>query len=134
MFDVAIRLANHPGSLADMGETLGRAGISIEGGGAWVVDGIGIAHFLFESGESACSVLEEAGFEVLACQPVLVQRLRQDEPGQLGKLTGMMADAGVNIDVIYSDHNNQLILVVDDYDKGLEVSRRWMSHQTESRI
>jgi heme-degrading monooxygenase HmoA len=57
MIDVAIQLSNHPGSLADMGETLGRAGISIEGGGAWVVDGIGIAHFLFEDGDAARRVL-----------------------------------------------------------------------------
>ena len=37
-----------------------------------------------------------------------------------------MADAGVNIEVIYSDHNNQLILVVDDIAKGRAVSEAWM--------
>ena len=125
MFDVAIQLSNHPGSLADMGQTLGHAGISVEGGGMWVVDGVGVAHFLFDDGEAARRVLEEAGFNVISSQRVLVQRLRQDEPGQLGKLTRMMADAGINIEVIYSDHNNQLILVVDDYDKGFEVSSQW---------
>jgi hypothetical protein len=44
----------------------------------------------------------------------VVQRLRQDEPGQLGKISRRMAEAGVNIEVLYSDHANQLILVVDD--------------------
>jgi hypothetical protein len=36
-----------------------------------------------------------------------------------------MADAGVNIEVIYSDHQNQLILVVDNMSKGREVSDAW---------
>lgn len=45
--DLAIELDNRPGALAEMGEALGRAGVSIEGGGAWVVDGRGVAHFLF---------------------------------------------------------------------------------------
>ena len=56
---------------------------------------------------------------------VLVQRLKQDQPGQLGKISRMMAQAGVNIEVIYSDHQNQLILVVDDFEKGKAVSEMW---------
>lgn len=39
----------------------------------------------------------------------------------------MMAEAGVNIEVIYSDHENQLILVVDDFEKGRAVSEKWKS-------
>jgi hypothetical protein len=37
----------------------------------------------------------------------------------------MMAEANVNIEVIYSDHQNQLILVVDNYERGLAVSEIW---------
>ncbi len=36
-----------------------------------------------------------------------------------------MAENGVNIMTQYSDHDNQLILVVDDFDKGQEVSINW---------
>jgi len=50
MKDLAIVLANRPGALAEMGKALGRAGVNVEGGGAWVVDGRGIAHFLFADG------------------------------------------------------------------------------------
>ena len=130
MYDLTIRLENRPGALADMGEALGRAGVSIEGGGAWVVNGVGIAHFLFEDGQQAQQALESAGIEVLACRRVLVQRLKQDVPGQLGMLTRRMGDAGVNIEVLYSDHNHQLILVVDDMEKGSAVSQAWTAeHQ-----
>jgi len=52
-------------------------------------------------------------------------RLRQDEAGQLGKIARRMADAGVNIEVLYSDHENRLILVVDDYERGKQVSDAW---------
>lgn len=41
MKDLTIALEHRPGALADMGDALGRAGVSIEGGGA---------HFLFQDG------------------------------------------------------------------------------------
>jgi len=125
--DLTIRLDNRPGSLAEMGEALGYAGVSVEGGGGFVVGGEGIVHFLFEDGAAARQALEEKGIEVVAEKQVLVQRLNQDQPGQLGRISRMMADAGVNIEVIYSDHQNQLILVVDDFEKGRAVSERWKS-------
>jgi hypothetical protein len=125
MIDLAIALDHRPGALADMGEALGRAGVSIEGGGAWVVGGQGVAHFLFHDGAAARRALEAAGIRVIAEREVLVQRLKQAVPGQLGLLTRRMADAGVNIEVLYSDHDHQLILVVDDVARGREVSEAW---------
>lgn len=125
MKDLTIELENRPSALAEMGEALGRAGISVEGGGAWVVDGQGVAHFLFADGTAARQALTAAGIRVVAERDVLVQRLKQDVPGQLGLLTRRMADAGVNIEVLYSDHDHQLILVVDDLARGQEVSQAW---------
>jgi len=125
MFDLAIRLENKLGEMARMGEALGVAGVSVEGGGGWVVDGKGYMHFLFEDGEAAKKALENVGIEVLEVREVLVQKLRQDIPGQLGKIATRMADAGVNIEVVYSDHANQLCLVVDDFETGKAVSDAW---------
>lgn len=125
MMDVSMRLDDRPGALAEMGEALGRAGVSIEGGGAWVVDGSGTAHFLFADGDAARRALEAAGIEVLTVRDVVVQRLHQGVPGQLGMLTRRMAEAGVNIEVLYSDHDHRLILVVDDVDRGRQVAEAW---------
>ena len=125
MRDLAILLENRPGALAEMGEALGNAGVSVEGGGAFLFDGKAIAHFLFEDSIAARKALEEQGITVLEDREVLVQKLKQDQPGQLGKISRMMAEAGVNIEVIYSDHQNQLILVVDDFEKGKAVSETW---------
>jgi hypothetical protein len=127
MKDFSILLENRPGALADMGEALGRAGVSVEGGGAWVVGAQGAVHFLFVDGVAARKALEAAGITVLAEREVLVQRLKQAVPGQLGQLTRRMAEAGVNIEVLYSDHDHQLILVVDDLERGRAVSAAWAS-------
>jgi hypothetical protein len=125
MKDLAIALDNRPGALAKMGDALGRAGVSIEGGGAFVINGQGVAHFLFKDGAAARKALEAAGISVVAEREVVVQRLNQAQPGQLGTIARRMADAGVNIEVIYSDHDHQLILVVDDIAKGRAVSEAW---------
>ncbi|WP_103070470.1 amino acid-binding ACT domain-containing protein [Aquimarina sediminis] len=125
MKDLAIRLGNHPGALAEMGEILEKAGVSVEGGGAWVIGDSGEAHFLFKEADKAKEALTKAGIQVVKENRILVQRLKQDQPGQLGKITRLMQQAGVNIQALYSDHDNQLILVVDDYEKGKVVSDNW---------
>jgi hypothetical protein len=126
MVDLTIELQDRPGALSQLGSVLGQAGISIEGGGVWVVDGRGIAHFLVDNGTAACAALQQAGIRVRAVREVVMQRLRQDVPGQLGALSGRMAEAGVNIEVQYSDHAGHLVLVVDDIRKGRAVSEAWM--------
>jgi hypothetical protein len=125
MQDVSMVLDNRPGALAEMGDALGRAGISVEGGGAWVVGADAAAHFLFADGEAARRTLELAGIRVLEVRDVVCLRLRQAVPGQLGELTRRMAETGVNIEVLYSDHDNQLVLVVDDVARARTVSAAW---------
>ncbi len=131
--DLTIHLEDEPGTLANMGEVLGAAGVSIEGGGVFVDEGTAVAHFLFSDGGAARVVLEAAGIRVVACHEALVQRLDQESPGQLGTIARAMSDAGVNIEVMYSDHHNQLILVVDDPVAGREVSKRWTAFQQATK-
>lgn len=129
MNDVEVVLENRPGALAGLGEALGRAGVSIEGGGAFVATVSGVAHFLFEDGQAARAALEAAGIRVVEVRDVVIQRLDQEVPGQLGALTRRMADAGVNIDVLYSDHANRLILVVDDIAVARAVADAWSAER-----
>jgi hypothetical protein len=125
MKDIAIHLQDKPGALAEMGETLGAAGVSLEGGGVFVHDGKGIAHFLIEDTEKATQALEAKDIEVAGIHDVLIQKLKQDVPGQLGKICRLMAKNNINILVQYSDHYNQLVLVVDDHEKGKIISDNW---------
>ena len=127
MNDVSIALEHRPGALAEMGEALGRAGISIEGGGVFANGNHAIAHFLFEDGAGAANALRRAGIRVEAVRPVVAVRLKQAVPGQLGRIARLMAEAGVNIEVQYSDHANRLILVVNDPQRAQEVADAWTS-------
>lgn len=129
MYDLEIRFADTPGALTLMGTALGNAGISVEGGGAWVVEGKGVAHFLFYDGPLARRTLEAEGLQVISCSRVLRLRLKQEIPGQLGLITGQLAKANVNIEVLYSDHANHLILVVDDVERGEAVLADWSNGQ-----
>ncbi len=61
MYDIEIHMANKAGQLALMGDTLGAAGISVEGGGMFLVNGVGVAHFLVHNGIAASEALAAAG-------------------------------------------------------------------------
>lgn len=126
MQDIEILLENKPGALALMGETLGRNKISLEGGGVFQNGEMSIAHFLVEEAERAKEELAKVQIKVVKINDVIIQKLRQDVAGQLGMFYRKMADADVNILVQYSDHSNQLIVVVDDYEKGKKVSEDWI--------
>jgi hypothetical protein len=126
MKDLEILLKNEPGLLALLGETLGKNRISLEGGGVFQNGNFSIAHFLVEDAERAKDALEAVGIKVVNINEILIQKLRQDVPGQLGMFCRRLADAGINILVQYSDHANQLIVVVDDIEKAKLLSEQWM--------
>ena len=125
MFDVSIELPDQPGSLARFGEALGAAGVSLEGGGVFTANGVGHAHFLVEDGEAARAALEQAGLGTATIRPVLIRRLKQEIPGQLGAIARALGNAGVNIDTQYSDPANRLILVVDNIDAAEQATTEW---------
>lgn len=126
MKDIEILFENKLGQLALMGETLGKYKISLEGGGVFQNGDFSIAHFLVEEADKAKVELEKVGIKVMKINDVIIQKLRQDVPGQLGAFCKELADAKVNILTQYSDHSNQLILVVDNYQKAKVVSDKWM--------
>ena len=115
--DISLALPDRPGALADFGDALGRAGVSVEGGGVWVHEGVGLAHFLVTDAEGAVRALDAAGLGPVSVSPVVSVRLAQDVPGQLGAFTRRLGDAGIRILVQYSDHDHRLIVVVPAADR-----------------
>jgi hypothetical protein len=118
--DLKIILVDQPGTLANLGETLGKAGINIDGICGFPCEGKGVIHVLLEDVTSARKVLEEAGFEVLEDRQVLVLDV-SDKPGELGNISRRIADAGVNIDLIYAATGTRLVLGVDDLEKARSI-------------
>lgn len=126
MRDLEIILTNKAGQLALMGETLGKNKISLEGGGVFENGDTSVAHFLVEEAERAREVLAQVGITVSKINSVIIQKLRQDVPGQLGMFCRRLADGNVNILVQYSDHANQLIIVPDKIEDAKAISEAWM--------
>ncbi len=119
MKDLTVILKNKPGALADMGETLGKNGINMEGLCGFPLKNEGIIHLLVEDETTTRWVLEDAGFDVRAVREVLVLDIGNiaGKPGTGGKMARKIGNAGVNIDLIYLAENNRIVLGVDDLDK-----------------
>lgn len=116
--DLSARLPDRPGALAELGELLGKAGVSLEGGGGFG----GVVHFLVRDADVAIAALRD--FDPVI-RDVLETRLDQDKTGQMGALARALGDAGVNIECVYSDHDHQLILVVDNPEAAARVLASW---------
>jgi hypothetical protein len=120
MKDLTVILKNKPGTLADMGEALGRNGINMEGLCAFPQKGEGVVHILVEDETTTQWALEDAGFEVRAIRDVLVIDIANvvGTPGTGGKMARKIGNAGVNIDLIYLAENNRIVLGVDNLEKA----------------
>ncbi len=120
MKDITVILENKPGSLADMGETLGENGINMEGLCGFPLKEEALIHILVEEETTARYVLEAAGFQVRAVREVLVIDIGNivGKPGTGGNLARKLGNAGVNIDLIYFAENNKLVIGVDNLEKA----------------
>ena len=115
--DLTVSLENRPGTLADLGEALGKAGVNIEGIGGFEAGGRGVAHLLVEDASKARQALEGAGVTVEGEADALVIDV-EDRPGALGEIARKIADAGVNITFGYLATNNRLVLGAEDVGKA----------------
>ncbi len=115
--DLTVMLDNRPGTIADMGEALGNAGINMEGACGFAWAGEGIMHILVENGSAARKALEESNFEVREEHEVLVVDAITG-PGGLGQIARKLADADINLDLVYLTEKVQLVLRVDDIEKA----------------
>jgi hypothetical protein len=114
--DLTVYLEDTPGTLADLGEALGNAGVNIEGGCGVQDDGRETFHLLFEDADAARQALDAAGIKVQAERDVVVTNVA-DTPGALGRIARSIADAGVNIELVYMASNNRLVIGASDLDK-----------------
>jgi hypothetical protein len=121
--DIAIELENKTGALADLGETLGKENINIEGFCGTLCEGKDVLHILVEEHGKAYNILERAGFKIEEQRDVLVIPIKDmvRKPGSGGKLFRKLAQENINIDLIYLAENNRLIIGVDDFKKARAV-------------
>jgi hypothetical protein len=114
--NLTVILEDRPGTLADLGEALGNAGINMDGGCGIPCEGKGVFNILVEDVEGARKALEGAGIDVQGERDVLVIEM-VDRPGELGKTCRKIANAGVNINLTYMVSNTRVVFGSDDLDK-----------------
>ena len=121
--EIILIVDDEPGTLASVGELLGRSGVNIETLCANSHNGQGVIHLVVDDGEDAGEVLKANGYKVETTRQVLTATL-DNRPGELGRYCRRLAAAGVAISSAYvaqsGDGETELIFAVDD----LEAAQR----------
>ena len=115
--DLTVVLVDRPGTLADALQAVGRAGINIDGACGFGCAGECIFHLVVADGAAARRALEAAGQTVRAEREVIVCPV-EDRPGAAGAIFRSIADAGVNVDLMYLTAAGQLVIGADDLEKA----------------
>ena len=121
MKDLTVSLEDKPGELARLGEVLGGAGVNIEGMAAMTAEGRGLIHLLVEDAAAARTALEGAGMTVAGEADPLVGEFpadQVDKPGAMGAMARAVAEAGVNVQVVYLATKNRAVMVTSDNAKA----------------
>jgi hypothetical protein len=121
--DLTVIIEDRPGTLADLGEAMGKAGINIDGMCGFPSEGKGVIHVLVEDADAARRALEAAGMEVRDEREVLILRHGVDivdRPGQTGEIMRRLADEAINVDLVYATWTGDAVLGADDLSKAAE--------------
>lgn len=107
-----------PNSLASLGETLGSAGVNIEGLCVTTRDGVMTIHFVVEDAVTARRVLATSGIRIRDESEVVIvdkdARQSTGRPGSFGGMCRTLADHGIRITFGYPAEHNRFVFGVDD--------------------
>jgi hypothetical protein len=115
--DLTVVLEHRPGTLAELGEATGGAGVNIDGICAVTSGGQGEIHLLVEDADAARRAIEGAGFQVREERDVIVHEV-EDRPGVIGDVARRIAEAGVNIEVFYLATGTRLVIGANDLERA----------------
>jgi len=114
MKDLTLVLVDKPGTLADVFEALGKAGVNAVGTCGFPAAGEGILHVLVEDPDAARRAVESVGLEVRAERDVVVLDPLPAQPGTGGAVLRRIANQGVNVDLAYLTEDGRVVLSGDD--------------------
>jgi hypothetical protein len=118
--EFTVKLENKPGTLANLGHVIGSAGVNIEAIHQLSVGAESIVQFIVNKPDDAAAAMSKAGIASTRREVLIVNVL--DQPGTLGDVAMVMADAGVNIDSLYVTRAGEIVLSVDDLDGAFQVA------------
>jgi hypothetical protein len=117
MKDLTFILPYEPGTLWRLTDAIARAGVDVKGCSAQEFGPEGIIHLLVEDAGAARAAAERAGFTVRNEREVLVAPIG-DRPGALAQLLKPIADAGVDVNLVYLTTNGSVAIGVDDVQRA----------------
>jgi hypothetical protein len=115
--DMTVILEDRPGTLAELCEATGKAGINIEGIAGFPCEGQGVIHLLVQDAAGARRAIEQKGITIRDERDVIVVEV-VDRPGEFAKILRTIADVGVNVDLSYMATNTRLVIGADNIDKA----------------
>jgi hypothetical protein len=98
--DLVITVANEPGSLARVAAAVSDAGVNLAAATCTKPGDDADLHILVKHAEAAKHALAISGLTVTSEREVVVIEA-DDRPGALADLARKVADAGVNLDLVY---------------------------------
>lgn len=113
---ISVFIENRPGRAAAICDLLEREGINVRGFMISDTNDYGILRFVVDKPDAALEVLGRAG-HAASCKPILVARLI-DEPGNLSRLLGHLADAGIDVTYCYSLISTFVAISAPDIEKA----------------
>jgi len=118
--ELRVVLEDRPGTLARLGGVLGDARVNIEAIQGMSREGKSVIHFVPDDPDKAAAALRASGI-AHDIREVLVVRVL-DEPGTLGDVALVMANADINIDSVYVTTRGHVVLGVDDVTGAVQVA------------
>lgn len=118
--ELAMLLTDRPGTLAALGGILGDARVNVEAIQGMTIDGRGLVRFVPDDPDQAARALDAARMPYTRRDVLVVKVL--DEPGMLGDLALVMAEASINIDAVYVTTRGHVVLGVDDLAGAIQVA------------
>jgi hypothetical protein len=113
--DLVIDVENTPGALAGVADAISDAGVNIAAATCVGPGDRAELHILVPHGEAAKHALAISHVAVTGEREVVVVEV-EDRPGVLADLTHRIAQAGVNLDLIYVATRNRIVFGSEDID------------------
>lgn len=116
---ISVFLESRPGHLRRVLDAFETAGVNVRGYSASDTGDYGIVRFVVDDPERALAVLTDMG---AACSSTEVLCVRlDDQPGELARVMGVMADCGINVAYSYSLISTYIALSTPDLARAEEL-------------
>ncbi len=113
MMDLVIEVDDEPGALAKVAAAISDAGVNMSAATCTGPPATGQIHILVPHAEAARHVLGISHVAVTSEREVVVVEV-QDRPGELADLTRKIAEAGVDLDLVYLATRNRVVFGSQD--------------------